>query len=215
MRTRGTRSVAALVLLLLVALSAGDRARAGEDTAVGAWVFDVRVVRILGTSPDVVEQGPAWALDETASPVVTLPWKDLWTSLEERGRAVLLLDRRVTAVEGTDAQIVDSQSRPGERFERRDSHNETWGSASVETGVTARLSAAGTLRYEIDVRWDLELPAGATRGRFTGLSRWNGTWPRLNGKTLVLGHRQQVPAAGDAAPIPVEIYAFVTVRFVP
>ena len=73
--------------------------------------------------------------------------------------------------------------------------------------------SARHLRYSVQVRWTIAAEsAGSPPEQF--LAEWNGSHPRLDGDTLVLQYREQVPSGKDGAARAVEIYALLTGRFV-
>jgi hypothetical protein len=204
----------ALALALLGSLPLAGSARA-EGEPARAWVFDLRVVRVVGP-PALGEAGPDWASPGGGLPVTTTPWRNLLDLLKQRGETTVLLDRRVTAVSGEPASIADTQVAAARVFERRDRSNETWRAGVIETGVRGDLLADARTTYKIDVKW--ELGGGDPEAvPLQGSAAWTGSWPLLGGETLVLTHRQQLarPGGGTGVPAGVEIYAFLTARPVP
>jgi hypothetical protein len=200
----------------LLLLSPTPRARAGDPPAApaGVWVHDVRVVRVDLTHPETAEQaGPFPELGQGTT--ITLPWNVVLARLKERGRTTLLLDQRVTAMPAVKSTAQEERNVQVVQEVQEDQHVTTWRAQNVKTGVRfTQTSTAESMAYELEVKDVVAPPVDKTSPTETVVS-WNGTHPPLRGTTLVLHHRRQVMALRDAAPCGVELYGFVTGRFVP
>ncbi|MFV1958007.1 MAG: hypothetical protein ACC662_01205 [Planctomycetota bacterium] len=214
------------LLLVPFLLAPGPVARAGDGaaptaaTSGTAWVYDVRVVRVLGTTPEAAEAPAPWAQDERGAPVVTTSWPDLLKLLKARGTTTLLLDQRVTAVANMAAEVEQRFDWQVAIFDRRDEANEFYKSSVLSSGCRANLRTGAFLEYEVKVNWALGEKAldedadddEAVRP-LQGAVNWRGAYPPLQAQTLVLTHREQL-ALPDGTVQPVEFYAFLTGRLV-
>lgn len=197
--------------------TSGDQAWGDDgpsDALSGVWVYDVRVVRVDTTTPEITETSAPWEVTD-GGPTVTTAWPVLLKQLKERGRTTLLVDQRVTAMAGTEAVVTQKRDRQIRMFQNQDLHNERWQSSTISTGCTAKLSmqAPGFLRYSVQVSWEMG-PEDSDLRPLAGSTAWSGTYPALRGETLVLSYREQVVYA-DREPRGVEIHVFVTGRLVP
>ena len=205
------------ILLLAAAVVAAVpllAARAGDPTAeAGAWVFDVRVVRVDMTDPTGVEAPVPW--EGAAGAVTSTPYPDMLAVLKHRGQALVMLDQRVTAVGAIESKISQDVRLPLMTLERTDKFNVTQHMAEVHGGCTVTLSAGEMLRYGFAVNWydpaAPNAPEGLGATQFS--LEWRGTAPVGGGGTLVLHHREQ---RGVESPVRAcEVYCFLTARRAP
>lgn len=211
------------VLLGLLALGAfglvvGPGARAEDGSvpqkAPGTWVYDVRVVRVDAAQPAVLEVAPPWQPAGASGATTTAAWADLLAGLKGRGRATILLDQRLTAIDSTPTDFRQERKRMVLTLQNRAANTESWSSSFLETGTNGQLVAdSDSLQYRIDVRW--EEPPTADGAGPLGSASWKGAHSRFTaGETLVLSQRQQ-QVAGEATVQGLEIYVFVTAWAVP
>jgi len=218
-----------VIALLLVpfVMAPGPMARAGDGAAdapaaatpsapgVG-WVYDVRVVRVLGATPDAVEAPATWAQDDHGAPTVTTSWADILVQLKARGTTTLLLDQRVTAVPNVEVEVEEGCDWQIAIFDRRDRANEFYKSSVMSKGCQAKLETGAFLQYDVQVNWALgQKPAAEDDDEaarpLVGTVTWKGAYPVLRAQTLVLTHREQL-VLPDGTVEPVEFYAFLTGR---
>lgn len=221
-----------VVLAGIVAWPA-DRAMSGPESG-GVWIYDIRVVRVDPPNPEVAEKHPTWFPEGTTT--TTKPWQELLTSLKQRGTSTILLDQRVTGLENSNCTAVQKRERPVLAVNNKDLNNVQSRLTTLESGCRVKLTtnAAGVLTYDVQAMWifdpvartlspvrDTEPKPGAMRVPATvvhapvqGLTTWQGTHPSLSGNTLVLHYREQVAHEGEAAPQAMEIYTFLTGRYV-
>jgi hypothetical protein len=213
------RLLLALGLAALGAVHSSAGARAEDEPTVqrppGTWVYDVRVVRIDPSAAAVLEAAPTWNSVDPAGAVTTATWGDLLGSLKQRGRATILLDQRVTAIEGARSEFGQWRKRPVLSLQHRATGVETWSASYVETQTSGELLSGrgGSLEYRVRATWE-EAPKGEGTGPL-GEVTWKGSRMGFaSGETLVLSHRhQQVPEA--VPPQGLEIYVFVTGSLLP
>lgn len=198
--------------LALGALSVGTAAADAPPAHSPTWAFDVKVVMVHGSRPELAEEPPVFATDDPHAPVVKRPWSELLGILKARGETTVLLDSMTTTHVGTKAEIEQNRARIEDVYERRDMHNEYRKASTLNEGVKAMLLPTGrSLEYEAMVSW---LHPAQAKGALPFQGRWRvrGTWTALDrGPTLVLSHREQIREAGHA-PVDLELYAFVTWR---
>lgn len=209
-----------LTLLALVAIAAllpASGAR-GEDEGTAAdaptWLFDVRIVRVDAPTPEAVETPAPWEAAGTCT--TSLGWTDLLTQLKARGRTTVLLDQRITTLEGMEALASQSGDRQIEQLQSRDLSNERWSSAPIVTGATAKLRVAdaSVLAYQLEARWEIRPDVDGVRPMLR-MSKWAGTFRAIpNGETLALTYREQIRTWGEAR-VGTEIHAFLTMRRLP
>jgi len=218
---RAPRPLFALLLLGLsvLALGAGiarpPSVGAEEETPAraseGQWVFDLRVVKVVGDEA-LAEQEAAWAGGDAGEPIVRTAWPELLAAVKERGATTILMDRRVTALDGIPVDVVQTRSEQLEVFDRRDQNNEFWKGSILNNGCQAKLLPRQHLEYEVSVHWSQSRAADTFP--LQSSSTWHGHALHFEGSTLVLGHREQVDLGGEA-PVTVEIWVFLGARRLP
>ena len=215
---RRTLRVPLLVLSLLVlgvAATSPVGVVADEEVASappqGQWLYDLRVVKVVGDMA-LAEKPAPWAEGAGGRPIVDTAWPVLRQALQERGATTLLMDQRVTTVPYVPAQLKQSRAEAMEIFDRRDKSNEFWKSSVRNDGCDGKLMPGSELDYEVLVQWSLSRPDSEMPVQHT--SAWRGRALHFPGSTLVLSHRQQ-DGVGGAEPVTVEIWAFLTARWLP
>lgn len=201
----------AVALLFSSALPVGADDGAKEDAPAGQWLYDIRVVKVVGDH-DLAARPAAWAEGPGGSPVVPTPWAGLLTSVRERGATTILMDQRVTTLPDMAVEATQSRARQLEVFDRRDQNNEFWKGSILNEGCTAKLVPGDHLEYEVHVQWTQARPGSTIPLQAT--SRWRGNVLHFPGSTFVLSHREQVDIGGEA-PVTVEIWAFLSARWLP
>ncbi len=201
----------------LFVLSSSVPASAGTSVvapspAGACWAYHVRVVRVIDTDLASAETAPVLPGLTDASPFTTAVWPDALATLRARGDTLLLLDRTATGLVGSRVNLRDDQAQPVDVYERRDATNESHKSSMLHAGAAVQVLTGEGLDYDVDVTWIL----GARRadegaGFVQGSASWKGSCPPLDGRTLVLSHRQQVERVRGEA-VAVEIYAFVSAQ---
>lgn len=190
----------ALVVLALGFAPAG--AAPEEAGPPPAWMFDVRVVRVDLGDGERAEQRPAFqAADRSTSDLAPGALLD---ALKARGTTRLLLDQRVTTVEGRRCVAQQELHESHLALQFRDASNEQHRPTALRTGAIAQfVPTSEGLGYEVRLEW-----AGAAQpaGTALHLARWEGTHPLPEGRTLVLHHAQQ-HAQGAATEVYVLIRA--------
>jgi Flp pilus assembly secretin CpaC len=213
------RHTATLAAALLVAAGAalilGDRAGAEERDAPapqGVWAFDVRIVRVDPPSKDGAE-APAPFASMTGTTMKTT-WRDALALLKQRGATTILMDNNVTTLDGEKATAASDRTVPILAVNFANKADEQLRATNVNTGCKLEVTPGGeVLRYGVRVQWTLG-PAAGSEPPEQFVAEWNGSHPRLDGDTLVLTYREQVPHGKDGAVRAVEIYALLTGRFV-
>jgi hypothetical protein len=210
-----TTLVGLALLAVCLLATPGDRAwsdEKGGDVRDGMWVFDLRVVRVDVTTPEVTETPLPW---EAGSPLISTPWPELLKTLKGRGKTTLLLDQRGTAVWNQELVLSQFHDLQIESFQNRDFNNERWSASTLSYGCSAKLrpSDLELVKYDLEAKW-LLLREDPEERPIVGATKWSGTAPALTGKTLALGYREQLEVLQE--PVRgVEIHVFVTGRFVP
>ena len=193
-----------LVAALLLALP-GSAARADGEDAARPWSFDVRVVQVRASA----DQGFA-AAPFPSGRVADFDFRQALKTLAPRGDGVsVLMDQRLTTVDGVSATASNEHSLPVERFDTADNNLRRVRFDSLKWGSKVQLVPVETeLRYEISANWlywpTLKTPVPV------GRTQWFGTQGDLApGQTLVLHAREHV-VAEDKTPRVAEIYCFIT-----
>ena len=204
--------IAPLVLLVLAVglLSSGPQPAGADEGPQGMWVYDIHLVRVDTTTPEVVEAAPAFL---GAGTTVTESWAALLAKLKDRGQTTVLLDQRITSLPGSEILVRDTGDRQIEQFSRRDRNNETWQSSTLSSGASVKLKTTDHVAYSIEFKWMLDREEGELRPLLSTAS-WSGMHTLLDGRTLALRYAKQVRLE-HREPRGVELYAFVTGRLAP
>jgi len=204
--------VAAGALLGTVASSGVRAARAEDKPISGVWAFDVRIVRVDPPTKEGAEAPPPFTSMTGTTTKAT--WRDALTLFKQRGPTTLLMDNNVTAVDGEKAAASSDRTVPILAVNFANNADQQLRSTNVKTGCKLEVTPAGSLlRYSLQVQWtspaatNLDAPE-----QFQ--AEWMGSHPRLDGDTLVLQYREQVPYGKDGTLRAVEIYALLTGRFI-
>lgn len=205
------------LLPVLVALAAWAglpplAAQAGDEGgASGVWVHEVRVVRVDPAAPEVSETPSV--LESATGTTVRMGWPETLAALKQRGRTTVLMDQRLTTLEGLKGHAGGDRSVPILALNAKDLQNEQRRSARVRTGCKFEATVTAHLQYDLEVRWILDTPGG-DNGPPELTTTWSGTHTTLDDETLVLSYREQVAQAQGKPPRAVEIYGLITGRFV-
>ena len=207
-------------LLLAVGLM-GPSAPAGADPApTETEVYDLRIVRVETPVPEGIE-APCPILTG-AETTTSASWPDLLAAVKKRGRARILLDRRITSAPGQLAKAYEERQvpiiAPQSRTREADGAvRENLAAARYRSGckldlVTSQRPDGVWLGYKVEVRGVLEAMSKEATAATETLHTWEGGHRSFTGRTFVLTHREQVQDPGDAAARGVELYCFVTMR---
>ena len=215
----GTRTILLSLLiagcLALIALTSPSAVAEDEPdrSPSGVWVFDVKVVRVFTTGYDVPETVGVW--EPGGDGTTTKSWPEILKALKARGETRLLLDQRTTTVMDYRATIADTQNQQIKQYLNSDLQNERHGGSNLDSGTSVKLSpkAPNIVEYSVMAKWLLPQREGELRA-LLGTVTWNGTHPRLDGRTLVLTHRQQLETHTGARQ-GLELYALIAARYVP
>ena len=200
-----------LSLLAVSAVAGAARADDGEDGAAGVWVYEVRVVRV---DPAVAETSETPSTLESATgTTVKMGWPEMLAALKQRGRTTVLLDQRITKLEGVKGYAMTERAVPIVSIASSDINNTQKRSATIKTGCKFEATTTTHLQYNLEAKWILDAPGGDF-GPPQQVTGWNGTHPNLSGETLVLSYREQVDQGPGKAARAVEIYGLITGRFV-
>ncbi|MDF1702767.1 MAG: hypothetical protein P1V36_16585 [Planctomycetota bacterium] len=216
MRITSILAASLAVLIGASLLSAGAPAVAGDGdakTPSGVWVYDIRVVRVDPPMAEGAEQPSPFP--EMKATTISLPWAECLARLKKRGTTTLLLDQRLTALQGRGSNVSEETTTPLLSANFEDKNNVQYRAQVVRTGCSFEQTTTGpSFQYQVQIQGALTAPADkAPPIQYT--VKWRGDHPRLDGATLVLVNRRQVAKAKGAASKALEHYAFVTGRFVP
>lgn len=206
-----TLLVVAAAVLFSQACPVGAEDEAPAESPRGQWVYDLRVVKVVG-DVDLAARPAPWAESSNGSPVVEATWPDLLKAAKGRGVTTILMDQRMTTVANREVNVTQSRAAHMEVFDRRDQNNAHWKGSVLNEGCQAKLLPGDHVDYEVSVQWSQA--QAASRLPLQATSRWRGSAFHFPGKTLVLSHREQVDVGGDA-PVTVELWAFVSARWLP
>ena len=218
--------LATVCFLGLLAWPSADVAGAPEET--GVWIYDLRIVRVDPLSAQVAETAPDWFQDGATT--TDKPWPELLRSLKTRGRTTLLLDQRVTGMTGVKTLAEQKRASPVLSTNFRSETDVREQLTTIQSGCRVELTSTKMLSYGVSAKYELfpvaRAPASAVHGGAKSgqmyvvqsgpevETMWHGSHPALNGKTLLLHYREQVAFAGEEQPQAVELYAFITARYV-
>lgn len=201
MRTHVT-ILATLAALLGLGLVGATPTAQAEDGAEGTrvWVYEVRIVRVDPSEAAASEAGsPFPELERTT---IDLPWKTILARLKARGTTRVLMDTRITAMDGIKTHTREEASTPIVALNFEDWNNQQYRSQIIKQGCSFEQTTTGVLQYALQVRGTVTPPA-SRRPPAQYVVDWQGTHPVLDGRTLVLEHRQQVALPPPGAPGPV------------
>lgn len=200
-----TPLVSLLLLGVLAAFVPGSGAQAEEEALRAvAWALDVRIVEVR--SDPVAGLTPPFDVGGTTR---DFDFAKVVATLRARGATRVLMDQRVTAVEGSEAKATNEHVIPIERFDTADQNSRRVRFDTTRTGCAAALLPSETgFGYEIKAHWtfwpslDDAVPAATTT--------WEGEHRALqSGETLALHAREHV-LDREAEPKVAEVYCFVT-----
>ncbi len=198
MRTYVT-GFAALVLMLSGALFVGGDAAEAEDGKLRklpkAWVYELRIVRVDPADPKASEAGSPFP--ELQGTTLGLGWPDILARLKQRGTTRVLMDTRVTARAGVRSTTLEESTTPVMAINSQDRNNEQYRAQMIRQGCSFTQTTVPDLTYDLQVRGALDAP-GRMRAPVSYSVAWKGTHPLLDGRTLVLEHRQQVAVVAKA-----------------
>jgi len=217
MRTQVTIWGVLLALFVGFALIGGDALRPRQAQAEekrgaapkGVWVFDVRVVRVDPATKEGAE-APHPIAEMTGS-TTTQSWPKMLGALKQRGTTTILMDQNITTMPGEKARGHSDRTVPIMALNFANKNDEQKRASNVKTGCRLDFTpAADRLQYGLHVQWALAA-AKTDDPPEQFVAEWNGSYPNLNGETLVLHYREQVTQTKGAARA-VEIYGLITGR---
>jgi len=210
--------VGALALVLLAGLcgvgwnpaTAEERLERKPPPSPDLWIYDVRIVRVDPPTPEGAEKpGPFAYLSGTT---IQTTWPEALAALKTRGPTTLLMDQRVTALEGHEAEAKTQRSIPLLVAQFEDINNRQRRAARLLTGCGASMTTTqASFSYDLDVKWALHDPV-KDEGAPEATTQWTGSHPTLSGDTLVLHSREQISAGAGKGLRAIEIYALITGR---
>ena len=212
-RTPIPAALAALALLALASLVVPPATARAEDAPSYVWLYEVRVVRVDLAQAEGVET-PA-PFPELKATTLTLAWPEVLRRLQARGVATVLMDARVTALEGGRSTTTEETTTPIVGLNFEDKNNQQYRSTIVKHGCSfTQLTTGDTLEYQLQIRASVTPPKPKDLP-VQYVIEWNASHPRLDGRTLVLDHRRQIQQAEGRPDRAIEHYALVTGRWVP
>ncbi len=212
-----TRTFSFLLLALFggaLAAVPGDVARADDKPRAGVWVFDVRIVRVDPATPEVSETQSVF--EQAEGTTVPMGWPQILDALKKRGKTTILMDQRLTTVEGVKGRLNNVVDHPILMVNFSDDNNTQRRQAAMKTGCSFEvIPTSSEMTYQVESRWALmRTQVKDTQAPPQGLTAWQGTHPALTGDTLVLHSREQIETIREASVKAVEFYALVTGRFI-
>jgi hypothetical protein len=209
----GAFSLALLLVFCPMAFNpavAEDKPAAKAESSPAVWIYDVRLVRVDPAAAEGAEKAGPFA--KANGTTTSASWPEALAALKNRGQTTLLMDQRVTALEGTKAEAKMVRSLPVLAAAFQDKANRQLRSARLQTGCNAALTTTGaSFFYDVEVKLALHPPTD-DMGAPEMTTRWSGSHTTLSGKTLVLHSREQILSADGKSQRAVELYALITGR---
>ena len=188
----------AAVLALFIGLGAPSTAHAEDPQpgpkVNGAWLYEIRIVRVDPKAAADSEAGSPFP--ELSDTTIDLPWAAVLARLKERGRTTVLMDTRMSAETGIKTEVSDERITPIVALNFQDRNNEQYRAQPIKEGCSFEQTTATQMTYRLQVRGTATPPV-SMKPTAQYLVQWQGTHPRLAGRTLVLEHRQQVDVATE------------------